>query len=89
MPGDQQTLSPPAMHTLAGDLSKASTSCTDLSKWLSNPLDQMWWKSRAATGFKEDITEVCNVLNRLSPLLAAVSKDVDARAKQLEVSRND
>jgi hypothetical protein len=87
--GDRQQLSPPAMHQLSRDLTKSSDQCLDIAKFLKSPLGSMWWQSRAATSFKENIDQVVDALNKLSPLFTAVGKDVEARAKQLEVTRND
>jgi hypothetical protein len=87
--GDRQRLSPTAMIKLSGDCKRNSQNCTDIAKFLQDPLTTLFWRSRAATTFRGEMEGYVKTLGGLGGEFSALSDDINGRVGQLRSSQND
>jgi uncharacterized protein YukE len=86
--GDRQELTIPAMHKLAKDYQTNARQCSEIATFLKSPLATMFWQSRAATGFSEDMKQYVKVLNEFETAFNNLAQDVTNRATTLTESKN-
>lgn len=85
---DRQTMTIPEMQNLAKQFRTEATRCEEMGTFLGNLSSTMFWKSKAASSFSQNMADYIKVLSQFRDGFRAVAGNIDRRVTKLNESDN-